>query len=107
MILDYYKNSYNKGYGEFEILDKKGTAVEKQTELIFAPTININHSKNNKKLPVIYKSEFLKGQKTPIKSKLRLLYNNGVVEGGAIYNIHYRGLFIKMRQNIIIAVCFI
>ncbi|MEJ5092900.1 hypothetical protein WH244_22975, partial [Sphingobacterium faecium] len=81
MILDYYKNSYNKGYGEFEILDKKGTAVEKQTELIFAPTININHSKNNKKLPVIYKSEFLKGQKTPIKSKLRLLYNNGVVEG--------------------------
>ena len=91
MMNDYYKNSYNKGYGAFEILDRKGTAEEKQTELIFAPTININHSKNNKKLPVVYKSEFLKGQKTPIKSKLRLLYNNGLKEGGDIYNIHFRG----------------
>lgn len=91
MMNDYYKNSYNKGYGEFEIFDRKGTAEEKKTELIFAPTININHSKNAKKLPVIYKSEFLRGQKTPIKSKLRLLYNNGVVAGGDIYNIHFRG----------------
>lgn len=92
MMNDYYKNLYNKTYGELTVYDSKGIAENKEIEVIFAPTININHSLNKKMLPCIYKSNgFLQGRKKQFKSKLRILYNNGILPTGETYDVYYRG----------------
>ncbi|WP_313235691.1 hypothetical protein [Sphingobacterium multivorum] len=90
MLQEYYKNKYNKTYGEYTIIDSKGYTDKKEVTLIFSPTLNMNHSLDLKKLPVIYKSDgFLTGEKQPLQTKLRILYNNGT-RSTQDYVIHYR-----------------
>lgn len=78
MMLERYKSETNKNYGDITVNDSKGMQDEKDIEVIFAPTVNIDHDLNRKKLPVLYKAEgFLTGKKKPMTVKPRILYNNG------------------------------
>src|SRR5690606_10287144 len=99
MVADWYKNRYNKTYGEITINDSQGYTATKEINLIFSPTININHSQDLKMLPVIYKADgFLQGKKKPFQSKLRILYNNGIRQTG-LYPIHYKGIQVTTKTN--------
>lgn len=92
MLNDYYKNGRTNGYGNLKVNDSKGISGNKDIEVIFSPTINYNHSQDAKMLPCIFKSDgFLTGKKKPFKSKLRLMYSNGMKYLADKYPIHYRG----------------
>lgn len=98
ILNDTYKNRFNKSYGELTINDSKGFTDKKEVSVIFAPTINISTSANNKKLPVVYKGELGAGKKKPFNSKIRIMYNNGIRTAGT-YNIHYRGKYLIEQGN--------
>lgn len=91
VLNELYKNRYNKGYGSITITDSEGYTEPKETTLIFAPTININHSLDNKSIPIIYKGDgLLRGVKKPFNSKLRILFYNGQIITNE-YPVYYRG----------------
>lgn len=91
MVNEYYKNRYDVGYGNREVINSNGLKDAKDIEIIFAPSINVVHSLNDKSQPFICKSEsFFEGNKEPYSSKIRLLYYNGR-KSSRSYPIHYRG----------------
>ena len=98
MLNEFYKKQTNSNYGELTVNDRYGIKDTKEIELLFAPTINLSHSQNDKELPVLYKSDFLKGQKTTLSTKPRILFNNGV-RNCEPYNIHYRGNTVVSTDN--------
>ena len=113
MLNEYYKGLYNSNYGDLTISDSKGLEGENEVKLIFAPSININHSMNLKKLPVLYKADgFLQGKKKTFSTKLRILYNNGVetTDSYQLYNAgsilttlntyQYSSMFLKENNQI-------
>jgi len=78
MMNDYYQNTYKSNFGDYSVINENGTEDDNTVELIFAPTINLSHSKDLKNLPIIYESDSLMGEKKPFKSNIRILYNNGL-----------------------------
>jgi len=87
MMNDFYRNRYKKNYADYEIEDKNGIEDSSELKVIFAPTINLNHSKDEKNMPVIYKADGLMGSaKEPYNSKIRILYNNGYYNTIEPYN---------------------
>ncbi|WP_185216315.1 hypothetical protein [Sphingobacterium mizutaii] len=92
MLNEYYKQQTQKNVGNITVEDSQGLVGEKEIEVIFAPTLNLEHSLNTKKLACIYKQGegFLQGKKKPFNSKLRILYHNGEITTEQ-YSIHHRG----------------
>ncbi len=71
---------------------QSGTVDIKEQTVIFSPTLNVQHSQDEKNLPVLYKSDaFLSGKKKGFKSKIRLLYMIGERATREPYRLMYRG----------------
>ncbi|WP_166334602.1 hypothetical protein [Sphingobacterium chungjuense] len=92
MLTDKYKNTWNEVYGQHVINDSQGTAEQKEQTVIFAPSINIQHSQDEKLMPVIYKADgYLTGKKKAFKSKIRIMYLVGRKYTKEAYQLTYRG----------------
>lgn len=92
VLNDKYSNKYQVTFGNATATNSKGVEAKKEIKVIFAPTMNFNHSVDTKNLPILYKSDdLLEGKKKPFKSKLRILYCNGTVTTPQ-YQLHYAGL---------------
>jgi hypothetical protein len=76
---DYYNTLYKKtwgvNYGDLSIDNKIGTADPKDITSIFAATPVVTENKDDKTLPAIFTGDLT--AKKPIKSKPRILFNNG------------------------------
>src|SRR5690606_30829868 len=82
----------SKQYGELNFNLPNGISDEKEIEVIFAPTLNVRTSLNDKEIPYICKAEsFFQGKKEPYQSKIRILYWNGR-KSCATYPLYYRGV---------------
>lgn len=85
-----YKSLYSNTYGSLKYINKNSEENEKEIKLLFSPTINLNHTQNNKSLPCLFQADnWLEGKKKPMKTNLRLLYNNGVYSANE-YEWHFR-----------------
>ncbi|WP_313511631.1 hypothetical protein [Sphingobacterium sp.] len=90
MMNERYKYLYNTTYGSYRYINRKTDVNEKEIKLLFSPTLNLNHSQNSKSLPCLFKADnWLEGKKKPMKTNLRLLFNNGVVTSPE-YEWHFR-----------------
>lgn len=82
----------SKQYGELNFNLPNGISDEKEIEVIFAPTLNVRTSLNDKEIPYICKAEsFFQGKKEPYQSKIRILYWNGR-KSCVTYPLYYRGV---------------
>lgn len=99
MMNNFYQETYKSNFGDYSILNENGTEDDNTVELIFAPTINLSHSKDLKNLPIIYESDSLMGEKKPFKSELRILYNNGLKSLSTSYEIKNGDTLIGYRPT--------
>lgn len=97
MVNEYYKTKLST-FGERTINNPNGLQDTKEIELIFAQTINVQTSKNDKNISYLYKGEFFSGKKEPYTSKLRILHRNGT-RVAREYNIHYKGVTIQSLNS--------
>jgi len=71
-----YKNTYSSVYGNFTINNSNGTAEAKSIDVAFSPTVIVKENSDEKTFPSIFSGTIT--DKKSFKSKMRILYNNGV-----------------------------
>lgn len=70
-----YKNTYGSVYGNYTVTNRIGSVDPKNIDVSFSPTVIVKEAGEDKTFPAIFTGDIL--NKKPMKSNLRILFNNG------------------------------